>query len=361
LGGIGALGLTAATGLWNVRPGHAADLADWSLPPDLAKAKEEALHYTTYGMPDSWANYGEVLEKLAKHYGFTIEHNDTDMSSLEEITKFDAEKANPMAISADIGILFGAVADQKGVVPPYMPPNAAKLSAGLKGAKGGWVATFTGVPAFAVNTEIVKNVPRRWADLVKPEYKGMINVIDASGGGGTDVASFIAWAYAMGGNENDLGPAIDFARKMMGQYASASANTQTLEKGEVPIQIRYDFNCIASANQLKGKGVPVEVVIPGDGSIYAPSALMINKYNVAKMNIAKLMLNFVLSDEGQAAFARFGARPIRWVLGDLDLPADAKSNWLPDEQYKPVQNLADWSKVDLRHIAGVWAEEVSAG
>ena len=359
LAGVGALGFAAAL---NSRLGGAAqadEMGDWTAAPDLAKAKIEGAQFNSYGMPDSWANYGEVLQKLGQHYGFGLAHSDTDMNSLEEVTKFEAEKNNPAAICADIGILFGKVADQKGVVPPYMAPNAAKLPAGLKGDKGGWVATFTGVPAIAVNTDVIKNVPKTWADLAKPEYKGKIETIDAAGGAGTSVATFIAWAYAFGGDENNLKPAIEFAKTMVGQYASASANNQTLEKGEVPILIRYDFNCIAAVKAVKAKGVNAQVVIPADGSIYAPSALMLNKYNTGKMNVAKLMLDFVLSDEGQAAFAKFGARPIRWVLNDLKLPDDAKANWLPDADYAKVHSLPDWSKVDLQKVAGTWRDEVS--
>lgn len=361
LGGAGMLGLAAAFGL--SRPGGLAAFAaegDWSAPVDIEKAKLQAAEFVSYGMPDSWANYGEVLQKMAAANGFKLNHVDTDMSSLEEITKFDAEKSNPVAISADIGILFGPVADARGVVPPYMPPRASKLPAGLRGKDGGWVATYTGVPAFVVNTDVVKNVPRSWADLAKPEYKGMIGSIDAGGMSGTDLAIFIAWAYAHGGSETNLEPGAEFARSLLPQFSTAAKNAQTLERGEVPIQLKYDFNCIAAASQVKAKGVHAEVVIPKD-SIYAPSALMINRYNTAKMDAAKLLLDFVLSDEAQIAFAKFGARPIRWVLGDLDLPAEAKAGWLPDAQYEGVHKIENWAGLDVAVIAGVWQEQVAGG
>ncbi|MET1026947.1 MAG: ABC transporter substrate-binding protein [Dongiaceae bacterium] len=361
---VAATAITAslANGLWT--PGAAwadgASLDDWSKAPDIEKAKVQAAQFNSYGMPDSWANYGEVLQGLGKKYGVAIHHDDTDMNSLEEVTKFDAEKDNPVAISADIGILFGPVAEQRGVVPPYMPPNAAKLPAGLKGVQGGWVATFTGVPALVVNTDVVKNVPRSWDDLLKPEYKGKVQAIDASSGSGTDVAVFLAWAYSHGGDENNLQPGVDFARHMLDQFATASGTNDTLEKGEVPIQMKYDFNCIASATQLQAKGVHTEVIIPGI-SIYAPGALMLNKYNTAKMDIAKLLLDYVLSDEGQTAFAKFGARPIRAVLGDFQVPESARGNWLPDAQYAQVKSLADWSKVDLKKITQTWQDQVAGG
>lgn len=334
--------------------------ADWAAPVDLAKAKIEAAQFDSYGMPDNWANYGEVLQKMAATNGFSLKHVDTDMSSLEEITKFDAEKGNPVAISADIGILFGPVAEARNVVPNFMPPRAEKLPVGLKGTNGGWVATYTGVPAMVVNTDVVKNVPKTWEDLLKPEYTGKINAINAGGSGGTDIAMFIAWAYANGGSEVEIEKGVEFAKKMLPQFSAAASNAQTLERGEVPIQLKYDFNCIAAADTVRKKGVNAEVVIP-TVSIYAPSALMINRYNVAKMNAGKLLLDFVLSDEAQIAFAKFGARPIRWVLGDLTLPKEAMAGWLPDAAYAGVKIIPDWSKVSVETIAAVWQEQVMEG
>ena len=85
-----------------------------------------------------------------------------------------------------------------------------------------------------------------------------------------------------------------------------------------------------------------------------------NKYNTAQMDLAKLYLDWVLSDEGQVLFAKFGARPVRYVLGDLSLPASAKGNWLPDASYADVKTVKDWSKVDPAKIADVWKNQVLA-
>jgi putative spermidine/putrescine transport system substrate-binding protein len=130
-----------------------------------------------------------------------------------------------------------------------------------KGKEGGWVATFAGVPAFVVNTDVVKNVPQTWADLIKPEYTVMTNALDPTKSG-TDGTTFIAWAYAHGGDENNLDAAVDFAKQIIGQFSAAASNTQTLEKGEVPIQIKYDFNCAAATANVQEKGVNAQVIIP---------------------------------------------------------------------------------------------------
>ncbi len=111
---------------------------------------------------------------------------------------------------------------------------------------------------------------------------------------------------------------------------------------------------------MKEKGINAEVVIPGV-SIYAPSALMLNKYHTNKMDASKLFMEYVLSDEGQEIFAKFGARPIRYVLGDLKLPDSAKTNWLPESQYAEVKQVKDWTKVDPETLGSFWKEQVLGG
>ena len=48
-----------------------------------------------------------------------LKHTDTDMSSAEEIAKFEAEKDKPTADIGDVGIAFAPVAVEKGVAQPY--------------------------------------------------------------------------------------------------------------------------------------------------------------------------------------------------------------------------------------------------
>ncbi|MBF2072850.1 MAG: extracellular solute-binding protein [Synechococcales cyanobacterium C42_A2020_086] len=333
--------------------------ADWESPPDLERAREQAKDFVTYGMPDDWANYGEVRRLFAEKYGFELNNTDTDMSSLEEITKFDAEKNNPRAICADIGLLYGVVAEARGVVPPYLPEKASVLPDGFKSETGGWVATYAGVPSIVVNADVVQNIPQSWEDLLKPEYKGKIAPFDPTSSG-TAATSFIAMTYAQGGDEENMTPGVAFAKALTQQFGTAPDNAQTLEKGEAPIQIKYDFNSVAAAEKLKAKGIKAEVIIPGT-SIYAPSALMLNKYNTAKMDVAKLFMDFVLSDEAQTAFAKFGARPIRYVVGDMQLPESAKANWLPEAKYAQVKQVKDWRKVNIEQIAQTWQDDVLGG
>src|SRR4029453_5891194 len=84
--------------------------------PDAEKAKAEK-KIVSYGQPDDWANWKEIWQVFCSRYGCT--HEDTDMSSAEEISKFKAERANPVADTAEIGMIWGPVAVKEGVTAPY--------------------------------------------------------------------------------------------------------------------------------------------------------------------------------------------------------------------------------------------------
>jgi putative spermidine/putrescine transport system substrate-binding protein len=246
------------------------------------------------------------------------------------------------------------------VLAPYKPAGSDKLDATLKGANGGWVATFVGVPGYVVNVDFLTSkgiaTPATWADLGKPDYKGLVG-FGKPGSSGTATMAFVAMNLAAGGTLDDFAKGVELGKAILANLASSEGNADSFEKGEVPIQIKYDFNLIALANSMKDKNVNAKVVIPTDGSIYAPSAIIANKYDTAHEDATKLFLDWILSDEGQTIFAKFGARPIRSVTGDLTVPADAKTLWLPDDQYAAVKQV-DTSKIDIDKIKDIWVNQV---
>jgi putative spermidine/putrescine transport system substrate-binding protein len=336
---------------------------------DSTKAADQAKTFETYGAPNSWANYGQQFTEFCQaKFSFDCNRADRsqgeDMSSAEEIAAYDAEKNNPKAILADIGIIFAGAAEQKGVLADYVPAAATRLPSYLYGKNGGWEATFVGVPGFVVNVDYLTQkgvpVPQTWADLAKPAYKGLVG-FGKPGSSGTATMAFVAMNLAAGGTLDDYTKGIAYAKQLLPNIQGvAEGNADQFEKGAVPIQIKYDFNLIALANQEKAKNINAQVVIPTDGSIYAPSAIIMNKYDTVHADFGKMFLDWILTDEGQTIFAKFGARPIRYVLGDLQLPDSAKTLWLPDAQYTQVKTI-DTSKIDLTKIADIWQNQVGAG
>ena len=323
--------------------------------PDAAKARAEG-RIVSYGQPDDWANWKEIWQIFCARYGCV--HQDTDMSSAEEIAKFKAERNNPVADTAEMGMIWGPIAVREGVTAPYKGAGWDKVPAWAKDPDGHWVGMYVGVPTFAVNTQIVKTVPRSWADLLKPEYKNSVVISDPRSSG-TGVATFLSAVFAMGGDEKNLDPGFKYFAQLnkAGNLKAIGRNLANVQKGEAPITIGYDLQATAWRDILKGQ-VPLEVVVPSEGVFFMPGALMINQA-APHPNLARLFVDFILSDEGQRLFAKGYAHPIRVIAGNLTLPADLNP--------KPTTRLSgnakyvrDWNTASLllRDVARRWAQEV---
>ena len=126
----------------------------------------------------------------------------------------------------------------------------------------------------------------------------------------------------------------------------------SVQKGECPISIVYDFD---GFNKRDATGLPLEVVIPSDGTVGMLFAEYINAV-APHPNAAKLANGFLFSDEGQTMFAVGYAHPGR---SDVKLPADVAAKLLPESAYpnlhfptslenfsKAIANIVDgWNKI----------------
>jgi len=284
------------------------------------------------------------------------------MSSAQELQRWDAEKNNPQSILADIGIPFIPQATTVGVLADYQPPNAGLLPDDLHGP--GWVATYVGVPTILVNIDALESrglpVPESWANLTDPAYRQLVG-LGRIGVSGSGTWSFVAMNLAAGGTLDNWQPGIEYGRQLLPNL-TAAASFDTFEKGEVPISIRYDFNQATWFAELDQRGVNYRMVVPNDGSVFSPAALMLNRYDVAHADFGRMFLEWVLTDEAQVIFARYGARPIRSVAGDdrLTVPDEARLTWLPDDAYANVRTI-DWRQIDSEELLDIWENRVVGG
>lgn len=334
----------------------------WSEPIKAEEYQGKETVITTYALPDEWANYGELLESFCSQNEISCTHNDTDMSSGEAIQRYAAEAGNAAGFMSDIGGLWGPVAEDAGVAPGYVPEAAEKLEEGQYGPNGGWVNTFTGVVGFLVNTDVAEP-PKSWEDLLKDEYKG--GKISSNGldepVGGTQQATLMSIALSQGGSVENTDAVWPYLNELFanGSVSEVPVSDDALLRGEYGVSVTYDFNATRAIEQAKEKGVELEFVVPEDGSIHMPSSLLVNGYNSANMDLLKAFMEFVLTDEGQLLFADFGAKPIRYVNGDLDVPEDRRGRWFPEEMYADTQTI-DTTKVDPEKLIQDYGANVSA-
>ena len=322
------------------------------------KALEDAARkegtVNSVGMPDAWANWKGTWDDLASKYG--LKHSDTDMSSAQEIAKFEAEKDNASADIGDVGAAFGPIAVTKGVSQPYKPSTWDQVPEWAKDKDGHWALAYTGTIAFIINKDLVKEEerPKTWHDLEKGKYKVAIGDVGTAAQAANGV---LAAAIAYKGDESNVAPGLQLFTKLAQQKRLSLANPtiQTLEKGEVEVGVVWDFNGLSYRDQIDPKRF--EVLIPSDGSITSGYTTIINKY-AKHPNAAKLAREYIFSDAGQINLAKGHARPIR--AEHLKLPADVQAKLLPNEQYgaaQPIKNAEVWEATSKK-LPEMWQEQV---
>ncbi|BBI34622.1 ABC transporter substrate-binding protein [Cohnella abietis] len=318
---------------------------------DLEKKAKEEGTVVSVGMPDTWANWKDTWGDLQTKY--SLAHTDTDMSSAEEIAKFEAEKAKPTADIGDVGIAFGSVAIDKGVTQPYKTSYWGEIPDWAKDKDGHWIVGYQGSISFLTNTKLVQTPPKSWEDLKNGDYK--IIVGDVTKAAQAQMA-VLAAAIAFGGDESNIEPGIayfeDLAKK--GRLSNAEASLANIEKGEVQVTLLWDFNALNYRDQL-GKD-QYNVAIPKEGSVVSGYATIINKY-APHPNAAKLAREYILSDAGQINLAKGYARPIR---DSVKLPDDVAAKLLPTADYanvKPVGDFKVW-EATAKTIPQLWQERV---
>ncbi|WP_394149701.1 ABC transporter substrate-binding protein [Vibrio maritimus] len=325
-------------------------MADDSVQALAEAAKKEGAVYSV-GMPGSWANWKDTWNDLKSTYG--LKHQDTDMSSAQEIAKFEAEKKNATADIGDVGFAFARVAVQKGVTQPYKPTTWNDIPDWAKDKDGHWALAYTGTIAFISNNNLVKDAPTSWQDVLEGDYKVTVGDVGVAAQANNAV---LAAAFANGGDESNLKPAIEFFSKLakQGRLSFTDPSIANLEKGEVEVAVLWDFNALNYRDQIDRSRFSVN--IPQDGSVISGYTTIINKY-AKNPNAAKLAREHIFSDRGQINLAEGYARPIR---SNVELPASIQEKLISNDQYgnvHPVTDFKAWEK-SARRLPRQWQENV---
>src|SRR5262249_62304706 len=115
----------------------------------------------------------------------------------------------------------------------------------MKDGRGFWWADYWGAVSFGVNTAVVANPPKSFADLLKPEYRNKVALNGSPLTANAALSGVFAASIANGGSLNDIGPGIDFFAKLKqaGDFVPIQAAPQTIASGPTPIgNHRDDLN-----------------------------------------------------------------------------------------------------------------------
>lgn len=290
-----------------------------------------------YNCPTEWADWGTQIKAIKADTGITVPPD--NKNSGQSLAQLVAEKSNPVADVTYLGVTFAIQAQKEAVVTSYEPANWSQIPAGLKDPKGEWVAIHSGTLGFMVNKAALGKtpVPQSWADLLKPEYKGLIGYLDPASAFVGYVGA-VAVNEARGGTMDNFAPAIEYFKALQKNEPIVPKQTSyaRLLSGEIGILLDYDFNAYRARYK---DNADVEFVIPQEGTLVVPYVMSLVA-NAPHADNGRKVLDYVLSDKGQTIWANAYLRPVR----DIALPAEVASRFLPAEHYARAKAV-DYAKM----------------
>jgi iron(III) transport system substrate-binding protein len=302
-----------------------------------------------------WCNLIQTV--FAKSTGIKV--NMTLKGSGEALAQLIAEKANPKT-----DVWFGGTGD------PHLQAAEQDLSLEYKSASlpqlHAWaqqqaqqsgfktVGIYSGPLGFGYNTELLAKkklpVPKAWADLLKPEYKGEIQVANPASSG--TAYTMVATLVQLMGEDK----AFDYMKalhKNIGQYTrSGTGPIKAVARGETAVSISF----VHDGPGEKLQGFPVETVTPAEGTGAEIGSMSLIK-GARNLEQAKKFYEWALTAQAQ----QFGAAAKQFQLSsNKATPIDAN---VPD--FKKIKFINyDYAKygasAERKRLISKWEKDVNS-
>ncbi|MBL0087145.1 MAG: ABC transporter substrate-binding protein [Ideonella sp.] len=286
-----------------------------------------------------------------------VKVNIVQRSTGEALAQINAERANPKT-----DLWFGGTGDphlqaaEQGLTQPYESPSLAQLhpwaqrQARQSGQRS--VGIYLGPLGFAYNTEMLAKrklpVPRSWADLLRPEFKGEVQMANpaTSGGAYTAVATLVqlmgedqAWDYMARLHKN-----------ISAYPRSGEAPIKAVSRGEASAAIVF----VALGPGERALGFPTETLTPVEGTGAEIGAMSIVK-GAPHLAVAKKFYEWALTPQAQQ-FA-FAARGFQ-VPSNKATPVDARVPDLRKIKLIDYDYAKYGSSAERKRLIGLWEQKI---
>lgn len=322
----------------------------------VAAAKKEG-QLNVIALPPDWANYGAIIKAFGDKYGIKVNSAQPDASSQDEINAANQLKGQDKA--PDVFDLGGAVATANvAKFAPYKVATWADIPDNLKDASGTWANDYGGYMSIGYDSAKVP-APTTIADLLKPQFKGKVALNGDPTQAGAAFAGVVMAALGSGGSADDIAPGVDFFSKLKkaGNFLPVDPTPATIESGQTPVVIDWDYLNVAQGAKLKGK-MDWKTVVPANavvGSYYVQAVSKDAPHPAA----ARLWEEFLFSDQGQNLWLAGSARPVRAdamvKAGTIDATAYAA---LPKAEGTPVFQTDAQTTKAKDYLASNWAKAI---
>jgi putative spermidine/putrescine transport system substrate-binding protein len=275
-------------------------------------------------VPRTWAGYGAIIDAFRAKYHIKINSENPGGSSGDEINAVKSTKGQSSAPDVvDIGNSYALSGSQEGDFAPYKVATWSDIPDAQKDAGGLWFSDYGGYVSIGCNAAKVGGTcPKTIKQLDNPAYKGDVALNGDPTSANSAFEAVWAAALANGGSASDIQPGIDFFKKLNseGIFNKTKVTPATVQSGETPIVLDWDYLNLGNAGALKKAGVTWTTADPSDGLVaaYYSQAVSINAAHPAAGRLWEEFLYSQDPNAGQNGWIKGFARPI-------ELPAMQKA------------------------------------
>ena len=305
-------------------------------------AKDKILAYTTLDEPLARA----VFEAYEKDTGVKVEW--VRLSTGEAVARMEAERKNPQ-----VDIWFGGVglghiqAKDKGLTTPYVSPNAKNIPAKFKDKDGYWTGIYAGALCFVSNTNRLKELgleaPKSWADALKPEFKGHIQMANPASSG--TAYNVIATVVQLWGEEKGFEYMRDLHKNISQYTKSGSAPGKSAAIGEIPVGLGYAHDQV----KLISQGYPLVITFPSEGTGFEVASISLVKGG-PNPELAKRLIDWALTERAAKLYAN------ECVVPFVDVPL--KKGAIPISQVNTIDQDDVWAAANSERLIERWQNEI---
>ena len=277
----------------------------------------------------------------------------------EALAQLIAERANPKT-----DIWFGGTGDphlqaaEQDLTLEYksasLPQQHAWAQQQAAQSKFRTVGIYSGPLGFGYNPELLAKkklpVPKTWNDLLKPEYKGEIQVANPASSG--TAYTMVATLVQLMGEDK----AFDYMKKLhknISQYTrSGTAPIKAVARGETSVSISF----VHDGPGEKMQGFPVETITPSDGTGAEIGSMSLIK-GARNLEAAKKFYEWALTASAQemgAAAKQFQLPSNKAAKVDPRVPDFKKIKFI-DYDYAKYGSSAE-----RRRLIGKWEKDVNS-
>jgi ABC-type Fe3+ transport system substrate-binding protein len=342
MGGRARIFAVAIAALLGCGPAHVtAAYAIDAAVIDAAKKEGEVVWYSTQIINQLVRPIAAAFEK--KYPGIKVRYTRANATEVAVKILTEDRAGRPQSDVFD-GTSTVVPLKQEGYVLQWLPEAAKDYPNLYKDPQGYWIASNLYINTPGYNTELVPKgtQPKTYQDLLDPKWSGKIawNSLPSTSGG----VGFIGTVLAEMGDDRGMAYLRAFAKQKVANVPAAAR--QVLDQviaGEYALALQiFNHHAVISAK----KGAPVDWIKmePATGSL---SVIAIHK-SAPHPNAAKLLVDFIISREGQEVFRAAEYLPADPVVPALDPTLKPEEGHFRVHFFSPEaieENLAKWKRV----------------